>query len=425
MKKSENRVSFIFGAIPHSVLRRHKQIKNPTCKNLLLLLAERTFAFRKGFVDLTYRKIADEINVSWRTVATAAKRLQERGDLIRQKLPGGAYRWWLPINRNEVIADPEKRFCVREAQESTTLPHDRSIIPPHDQMIIPPMIDRSWEHLASEEALNQDFMGTQSASERQKTDPLKKVFKETDLKKQQQDELTRTRVPQNKPEQTAKPPAKGDEALYKTLIRRMRDLGVSQRKARQLCREQDHQLIKKVLTTAPKRNGIKNLAAYVVTEIQDGGYENHLGLQNGQKKDPPGSPSRSYAHLTNDNINRERHSNVKPETDALIGYRSVEETRAEAQLLAEEQNTRETSYQLRGRELAKRFQSLSEDLKSRLKLAASAYLEKSLPETSRREEMLKEPAFRRSANRTVLEHFFEWTDQGLRVEQVFEKIAVC
>ena len=80
---------------------------------------------------------------------------------------------------------------------------------------------------------------------------------------------------------------------------------------------------------------------------------------------------------------------------------------------------------MRGRDLAKRFQSLSEDLKSRLKLAASAYLEKSLPETSRREEMLREPAFRRSANRTVLERFFEWTDQGLRVDQIFEKIAVC
>ena len=76
----------------------------------------------------------------------------------------------------------------------------------------------------------------------------------------------------------------------------MLGLGVSQRKARQLCREQDHQLIEKVLETAPKRIGIKNLAAYIVTEIQDGGYENHLGLQNGQKKDLPGSPGKSVTY---------------------------------------------------------------------------------------------------------------------------------
>ena len=151
-------------------------IENPTCKNLLLLLAERTFAFRKGFVDLTYRKIADEINVSWRTVATAAKRLQERGDLIREKLPGGAYRWWLPINRNEVIADPERCFCVREAQEAKSLPHDRSIIPPHDRMIISPMIDRSWEQSLSKEALNVDPVGPEVLSGRPKTAPLKSAL---------------------------------------------------------------------------------------------------------------------------------------------------------------------------------------------------------------------------------------------------------
>ena len=404
-----------------------KQLRNRTASALLLYLAERTFAFRKGCVDVCYKKIAQELHVSWRTVARAAKVLTQQGDLIRKRLPGGTYRWWLPLQRSEVVSNPDSSFWVRDGAEFGELPHDSSVMTPHDNGVITPMTDRSWEHPTGVGALNLVLKGAQEPSARPKTEPLKKVFKETDLKKQQQEELIRTRAAQNEPQPNRKPSAKSDEALYKTLIRKMRDLGVSQRKARQLCREQDHKLIEKVLNTAPKRSGIKNLAAYIVTEIQDGGYENHLGLQNGQKKDPLGSPRRSctYAHLTNDNINRERHSNVKPETDAPIGYRSVEETQAEFQQLAHDQNAREISYQERGRDLAKRFQSLSGDIRQQLKTIALTYLEKSVPETPRRAEMLKEPAFRKAANRTVLERFFEWTDKGLRAEQAFERLATC
>lgn len=72
-----------------------------------------------------------------------------------------------------------------------------------------------------------------------------------------------------------------------------------------------------------------------------------------------------------------------------------------------ERVAKEKSYREEGKDLAGRFQSLSRDVKAALKKIASDQLEKMIPATGRREEILRDKTFQRIANRTVLESFFE------------------
>lgn len=413
MKKSESRASFIFGAIPHSVLRRAKQIKNPTASALLLLLAERTFAFRRGSVDLTYNKIASELSVTWRTIATAARRLQEQGALVRKKLPGGAYRWWLPIEQSEIIADPESRFHVRENPNPLTPPYDRSIISPHDRSIISPMIDRSWDHTFDREHSKPDQIRPDGCAKSVDKSALKKDLKKTDLKKIQQ--------------QTEDPGIAlktDDEPLHKFCLKGLRSHGVSQRVARQLCREQDHETIRSLLEAVPSMYGVKNVAGYLVSAIRDGGYETHSASAEDKKNAPQVTGRRSnYAHLTDNNVKPERHKNVKGIGDSPITYRTVEETRQENQSLEIQRAEQEAAYRNKGQTLAQRFIALSDNVKERLKSLAMAHLEDLVPMSEKREEMLQDRTFRRVANRTVLERFFGWVDQGFTNEIALAKVC--
>ena len=251
----------------------------------------------------------------------------------------------------------------------------------------------------------------------QKTDLLKNSFKERDLKKQQQEEL-----PDQSPDSAKELSTPDDEPLHKICLKGLCEHGVRQRMARKLCREHDHELILSVLETAPKRPDVQNLPAYIVSEIQDGGYEQ---TAEGQKNGHQVSGGRSnYAHLTPKKINSPRHKTVKDiaPIDAPISYRSVQETRTEQETLETKRLEKEQEYQNKSRQLADRFKGLSEDLQLRLKLVASVHLSKLVPASEKREEILRDKTFRRMANRTVLESFFEWVDSGLDEAQALQRL---
>ncbi|MFA5508960.1 MAG: hypothetical protein WC423_26285 [Vulcanimicrobiota bacterium] len=252
--------------------------------------------------------------------------------------------------------------------------------------------------------------------------PLKKLIKDKDLKKQHHDPSTwRTggaplvRLHNN-----------DDEPLHKICLKGLREHGVSQRVSRKLCNDHNHELILSVLKTAPHRPGIQNLAAYIVSEIQDGGYEQSPKQKNGHQLPINEHPSdrSNYAHITTKKVNSSRHNTVKPTTiiDAPIAYRSAEETKSESQALEEQKRAKEQEYQEKSRQLGERFKALPQDLQFRLKLVASVHLSKLVPATGKREQMLKDKTFRRLANRAVLEEFFKSIDRGLDDVQALHRL---
>ena len=362
-------------------------------------------------MDLSYRKIAEELHVSWRTVARATKLLQEQGDILLERLVGGAYRWVVPIEREEILADPEQRFQVRGSESSSNRPHDKFVISPHDNSDISPMTHLSWEQPVKASPTNPTPTSSQAPSHRPKTEPLKKVFKEKDLKKEQQHDRVKfvssncSKQPDSKTQAAARSAV--DEPLYKSLLKKLRSYGVSQRVARQLCRDCEHKTIESVLNLVPELQGIQNLAGYIVTAIRDGGYQS-------KKRAASNEAAKNYAYLTGDTVKRERNENVKSSGDAPIQYRSVEETRQEKEAELKVKTEREDLYKQQSRELSKRFRSLSEDIQRRLKSFAKLELDNIIPKTKKRDEMVTDPSFQRLANRNVLERFFTALDQGIK-----------
>jgi hypothetical protein len=345
------------------------------------------------------------------------------GVIIRNRPPGCSYQWRVVLEKEEVLADPNHVYAVRAASEyrgGDKIDRSggiRSIVPEgQDRPILSP-------HPIPEQKKH-DKIDPLSLSIEQQNDPLKKVIKETNLKKQQQEACSRldgsgsSKATQSDPEngnvtnQLAS--RSDDEPLHKKLLRELKKHGVNQRVARKLCRENDHALIQSVLEAVPQLSGIRNLPGYLVTAIQDGGYEQNLSSQSTKDAQPPNSPS---AKTTG-----QRRYPVKTEIDAPITYRSAEETKAEQEALEAQKQQQEQTYRQKGKLLLERFKALSEDLQYRLKLAASVHLSKIIPTSGNREQMLKDQTFQRLANRTVLEQFFKWVDQGLDQHQALSHL---
>ena len=419
--KSRPRIKFL--QLPHSVAQRIESLTNRTAAALLTYLCRKTIGFGQGVVELSYQQLSQNLKVDTRTVARAAKILESSGDILRDRPAGGVYQWTVLLDKDEVIADPGQTYSTRPKKQGGVMidrstpsrqidhdPQDRSIMTPPQKI----------EHAKSGK------FEEQSPQTEQPEDSLKKLIKDKDLKKQHlEDPSARCTggAPQVRQRCVTGAPAvhqpepsvskTDDEPLHKICLKGLRQHGVSQRVARKLCNDHDHELILSVLKTAPQRPGIQNLAAYIVSEIQDGGYEQPSGEQKNGHQVSGGRSN--YAHLTNKKIKALRHKTVKDITpiDAPISYRSVQETRTEQQALETKRLEKEQDYQNKSRQLANRFKDLSEDLQLRLKLVASVHLSKLLPDSEKREEMLRDKIFRRMANRTVLESFFEWVDKGL------------
>ena len=417
MKNSRPRIKY--SQTPHSISRRIETISNKTASALLSFITRKTIGFGQGSIELPYAQIAKELNVDPRTISTAAKKLEKWGDIIRERVSRRIYRWAVVLDREEVIFDPEKTYVTKACGEIEVLIDRSGPCGSNDQDHADRSIRTQRAGIEREkpcEIESADVLFEQSTSS------LKKVFKETDLKKQQQDspteEPTASRQFKSKTQLASR---SDDEPLYKFCLRSLKSYGVRQRVARKLCREFDHELIKSVLETVPQLSGVENVAGYLVTAIRDGGYK-PVRCRRDKKNAHQVTGGRSnYAHLTEDNVKAERHRSVKGEVEVPIVARSVEETREEVRRLELEREERESCYRSEGKELVRRFRALGENVKESLKELATRYLEKLVPMSSRREEMIKDPTFQRMANRTVTERFFTFLDLGFPSSLALEK----
>ena len=421
MKNSRPRIKY--SQTPHSISRRIEMISNKTASALLSFITRKTIGFGQGSIELPYAQIAKELNVDPRTISTAAKRLEKWGDIIRERVSRRIYRWAVVLDREEVIFDPEKTYVTKACGEIEILidrsgPCGSNDQDHADQTI---MIQR-----AGVERENPCKIEASDTLFEQSTSSLKKVFKETYLKKQQQgaptEETTSSRQFKSKTQLASR---SDDEPLYKFCLRSLKSYGVRQRVARKLCREFDHELIKSVLETVPPLSGVENVAGYLVTAIRDGGYEPSRCHRDKKNAHQVTGGRSNYAHLTEDNVKVERHRSVKGEVEVPIVARSVEETREEVRRLELEREERESCYRSEGKELVRRFRALGENVKESLKELAARYLEKLVPMSSRREEMIKDPTFQRMANRAVLSTFFDKIERGLPASLALERTRLA
>ena len=421
MKNSRPRIKY--SQTPHSISRRIETISNKTASALLSFITRKTIGFGQGSIELPYAQIAKELNVDPRTISTAAKKLEKWGDIIRERVSRRIYRWAVVLDREEVIFDPEKTYVTKACGEIEILidrsgPCGSNDQDHADQTI---MIQR-----AGVERENPCKIEASDTLFEQSTSSLKKVFKETYLKKQQQgaptEETTSSRQFKSKTQLASR---SDDEPLYKFCLRSLKSYGVRQRVARKLCREFDHELIKSVLETVPQLPGVENVAGYLVTAIRDGGYEPSRCRRDKKNAHQVTGGRSNYAHLTEDNVKVERHRSVKGEVEVPIVARSVEETREEVRRLELEREERESCYRSEGKELVRRFRALGENVKESLKELAARYLEKLVPMSSRREEMIKDPTFQRMANRAVLSTFFDKIERGLPASLALERTRLA
>ena len=100
--------------------------------------------------------------------------------------------------------------------------------------------------------------------------------------------------------------------------------------------------------------------------------------------------------------------------------KTVEKTREEAKSLEAERILKEKRYAEETKTLSKRFQQLSDDVKTALRTLALDRLDEILPKTDKREEMRRDKTFQRLANRDVLGKFFAYLDQGLSSKQALQ-----
>lgn len=432
MKNSRPRIKY--AQIPHSISRCIENITNPTASALLSYLTRTTIGFGYGGVELSYRKIAKALRVTTRTITKAAKILERLGVILRERVSAGdIFIWRVVLERDEILEDPNKIYTVRDSSKYGDRDGDKIDRSARIRSIDHQGYDHSITTSSSQgEHPKPHRIKAQSASIEQKNDSLKKDLKKTDLKKQHHCMRLDGSRSQAPTEQTTHLAARraGDEPLHKILLKTLREYGVRQRVARKLCREYDHTLIQSVLDTVPQLTGIENLPGYLVSAIQDGGYQT-APSNNSKNKKSPGQPSAktqkngrqvsggrsNYAHLTDHNVNRPRHNSVKNDTEAPINYRTVEETQAEAQALEQERLAKEQDYQSKGKTLAARFSELSTDVKTALKNRASQRLSQLVGNSAKKDQILQDKSFQRVTNRTVLENFFGWLDQGMPPEK--------
>jgi len=398
VKNSRPRIKY--SQTPHSIARFIESISNPTATALLSLLTRKTVGFGQGFVDLSYRQIAKALGVGARTITRASKILEKLGVIQRERSAGGVYRWRIVLQHEEVLEDPTQTYTVAGSTHGGDRIDLSGGIRPIDQEGPDRSVMTSFsetEHADLGENKPEGLLFEQKAP------LLKKLIKDKDLKKQHQ-ELSPKPVSLAPPEPQSASSKLDDEPLHKICLRKLREHGVSSRIARKLCNSHPHDLILSVVKASAQRPGVQNLPAYIVSEIQDGGY-------NEQKTTAP--PARKSTSTS---------PKMQSIPTAPVTHRSPEQTQRDLLKLESEKLAKEKAYKEQGRVLAKRFRNLAEEVQLHLKLLASVQLTRDLPQIGSREQMLKDKTFQRLANRTVLENFFQWIDKGLGTTQALHRL---
>ena len=385
---------------PPSVMRALRSLRNAAAQAVYNLLIEKCFGFGQGSVELSYTQIAKVIGRSWRTVARVAGKLRTLGLVVVDSLPCGAYRWRIPVLAEEVKEDPHGVLLVLESSQPLADPippipsgYDKTVISPHDSFVISPMSDLSWGDTCEERVSIPCDIRAEALFEAVEKEAPKRHDQETCFKRHHHDEVSTAA-------EIAKFEKGDDESVgHKNLLRKLLELGMKQRVARKLLRENDHEVVSGALERVALRGDIANPAGYVLREVEDGGYEESLTLCDFS---PQGSAVAS--------------PRGEKSSDAPMVSVGVEETRSQIAAVEAEREARAVVSRFQVQELLDRFSELSSDLKEALRVRWTAAKEEMVPNTPRRAEILRDPKFEKMAFREVVSGFFARLDGGATTE---------
>ena len=391
---------------PPSVMRALRSLRNAAAQAVYNLLIEKCFGFGQGSVELSYTQIAKVIGRSWRTVARVAGKLRTLGLVVVDSLPCGAYRWRIPVLAEEVKEDPHGVLLVLESSQPLADPilpipsgYDSSVISPHDSFVISPMTELSWGVACEEQGSGPDFIEVYAPFVSLENAPPKRHDQETYLKRHHHEGVVMVN-------EVAEAVSGDDESLgHKNLLRKLLELGMKQRVARKLLRENDHLVVAGALERVALRGDIANPAGYVLREVEDGGYEEPLSLSDEAET-----------------FGQERKPALR-RSDAPMMSVGVKETRAQAQALEAEREAREALSRSQVQILLARFSELSGELKEALKACWTAAKEQMVPNTPRKAEILRDPRFEKMAFREVTTKFFTLLDGGLEPGEALKQMA--
>ena len=406
--KGRVRPTILFSQTPHSVSRRAKRLSNRTAAELLRYLCELTVGFGRGSIDLTYRALAEALHKDWSTIARATRLLRALGDVEVETLENGSYRWYVLLEPEDIVADPEGIYRVRAARDigQTGGPHGKDARGSwqkrhggHGKNAMGVMAKTPWGDEQEEGLSKPLFIRDEAALEETRKGSLKIFLKDTDLKIHHQ---IGNVEPAPLQENLAETSHSDDDSLdHQSLFRRLQSVGVKQRMTRKILNKYKHGLIAQVLDRVTSRNDIENPAGYLLRELEDGGYE----------------------EIAKPNVTAPNKDHVKP-SDAPVAYGTAEQTRAEMARLKAEGEEVEATYRQSVKALFERFQGLTDDaLKGELKSCWTRRLETLLPNTPKKSEMMKQEVFKRMAFKEVAERFFGYLDEGLAPELALEQLA--
>lgn len=388
---------------PYSALKALRTLRNATESALFSLLIEKCFEFDRGFVDLTYSKISKALGRGTRAIAEASRRLRELGLVVVEHLWDGSYRWRVPVDSDEVKCNPEGRYVVRDVKSTQGGGCDRSIISPMIDKGVSPMIDRPWgqsvSDIAPEPVLSRVKMSFFESKKETPNNTLKNSFKNQHQTSCPEAEKTSMLKLEQQPDDE---PVQG-----KILLQRLLQLGMKSRMARKVLKTYDHALVERTLERTAARKDLENPAGYIVCELKDGGYETEW-LE---------SPETAPAEVSRGGKTVVRRS------DAPIVSRTVSETQLENNRQEAERLAKQARFVKDFKTLYGRFQELTEGLQSQLKAYWTEHLEKTLPNTARKQTMMQDPTFQRGAFKEVTERFFALVDEGLAPEVALVKLA--
>ena len=385
---------------PPSVMRALRSLRNATAQALYNFLIEKCFGFGQGSVELSYGQISKVIGRSWRTVARVASKLRTLGLVVVDSLPCGAYRWRIPVLAEEVKEDPHGVLLVLESSQPLADPilpipsgYDKTVISPHDSFVISPMSEMSLGVACEEQVSTPCKIRAEVSLEAFEKEAPKRHDQETCFKRHHHEEVLVAA-------EIVKFEKGDDESVgHKSLLRKLLELGMKQRVARKLLRENDHEVVSGALERVALRGDIANPAGYVLREVEDGGYEESLTLCDFSHQGSVVALSRG-----------------EKSSDAPMVSVGVEETRSQVAAAEAEREARAVVSRFQVRELLDRFSELSSDLKDALRVRWTAAKEEMVPNTPRRAEILRDPKFEKMAFREVVSGFFARLDGGATAE---------
>jgi DNA-binding Lrp family transcriptional regulator len=344
-------ISLNFSMIPRSISERLRQLAGKTAGELLRLLCELTIGFRQSTVERSYRQLAQLLGKSVATIARAVKLLLRSGDVVVESRLGRSYRWSVLLEASDVRSDPAGICKIRAAQAEAPA------------------------KVVEEPPVEESPVAQEAPAERAVTAPALD-------------------------EETAESASSVATAETRALLKRLINIGMRRRVAKELLAQDDHAVISAALDRVKNRSDIKNKAGYVLREVREGGYEDErLAANDSDEKANGATP--------------------------VSRYSSVERTRQEQEELAAESAAKQQSFERAVKALEARCTGLSEGVRAHLRECCQRYLGQMMPQTSRKE--LDGPAakaFKRVAFREVMERFFGFVDQGLAEEEALGRLGM-